>query len=92
MSDKTETIDGGTLVRAPKTCECKTPDIAKNKIEEKDEWTCGACKQLWRAKAAKVKEGEQGYGIWKRVSKRTRKSKTVPSTTEAPEKTPAKPK
>ena len=75
MNDKTaETIDGGTLVRAPKTCECKTPDVTKNKIEEDDEWTCGTCKQLWRARTGTSAE-RAGQVYWKRVSKRTRKSK-----------------
>lgn len=81
-ADKVETIEGGTLVRAPKTCECKTPDVKANKIEEDDQWTCGACKQLWRARTA-LSADKIGQVYWKRVSKRTRKAKAA--------KTPAEP-
>ena len=61
-------INGGTLVRAAKTCDCKTPDVKENDIHEDDEWTC-ACGQGWRARS---RSGDELS--WRRISKRTPKA------------------
>ena len=65
-------INGGTLVRAAKKCDCKCPEVKANQIQEDDEWTC-ACGQGWRARNRDV-EGEMAL-TWRRISKRTRKPK-----------------
>ena len=62
-------INGGTLVRAAKACDCKTPDVKENDIHEDDEWTC-ACGQGWRARS---RSGDELS--WRRISKRTPKAK-----------------
>lgn len=76
-------LNGGVLVRAPKICQCKVPEVKKNDIQAGDEWTC-SCGQGWRARTGKVFEMVDGAeepveteGIrWKRISTRVRKPRT----------------
>ena len=71
-------INGGTLVRAAKACDCKTPDVKENDIHEDDEWTC-ACGQGWRARS---RSGDELS--WRRISKRTPKAKKASDTATTP--------
>jgi hypothetical protein len=61
-------LNGGTLVRAAKVCDCKIPNLLANKIEAGDEWTC-SCKQGWRARVG----GASKSLHWKRISTKPRK-------------------